>query len=58
MQESREQEIASLEMNIPPIRVIPQIKVGKDALDFAMDEIERKRKSLKQIQNRMNQLGR
>ena len=57
IQRSLEQEIAALEMNMPTITVRPQIKVGKDIHDFAQDEIERKKKYLKQIIDRMKELG-
>lgn len=57
IQKSLEQEIASLEMNIPAVQVTPAIKIGKDTLDFAEEEIERKKKYLKQITDRMEKVG-
>jgi hypothetical protein len=43
IQRDSEREIASLEMQIPPIHVRPLIKVGKDPLDLLREEIERKK---------------
>jgi peptidoglycan hydrolase CwlO-like protein len=51
-----EEELASLEAQIPKARVVPAIKVGKDDVDLLREKIERKKKEIKQIEERMKRL--
>jgi len=51
-----EEELASLEAQIPSIRVVPVIKIGKDDVDFLREKIGRKKNEIKQIGERMKRV--
>ncbi len=48
-----EAQIAAEEMLIPSVRVPQAAKIEKDTLDYAMEQITRKKGQLEQIENRM-----
>jgi hypothetical protein len=52
-----EEELASLEAQIPSIRVVPVIKIGKDDVDFLREKIGRKKNEIKQIDERMKRVA-
>jgi pyrimidine deaminase RibD-like protein len=49
-----EEEVASLESQIPGIRVVPVIKTGKDDHDLLVERMQRKKKQLREIEERMS----
>jgi hypothetical protein len=52
-----EEELASLEARIPSVRVVPVMKIGKDDTDLLLEKIERKKKEIRQIDERMKRLA-
>jgi hypothetical protein len=51
-----EEELELLEAQIPSFTVVPAIKIGKDDTDFLREKIERKKKEIIQIDERMKLL--
>jgi pyrimidine deaminase RibD-like protein len=51
-----EEEVAALETQIPNMRVIPAIKLGKDEVDLLREKIQRKKSQIQEIQERMKRL--
>ena len=51
-----EEELGSLEAQIPSFTVVPAIKIGKNDTDFLREKIERKKKEIIQIDERMKLL--
>ncbi len=48
-----EDQLAALEAQIPAVRIVPALKLGKDDRDLLLEKIERKRRSIKEIEERM-----
>lgn len=56
-QRSLEQELAALQMNLPAIKIRPTVKIGKEGDDYAQEELDRKRKYLHQITERLQKFS-
>jgi len=51
-----EEEVASLEAQVPAFSVRPQVKAGKDSIDLLNDKIKRKKRQLDEITERITSL--
>jgi pyrimidine deaminase RibD-like protein len=49
-----EEEVASLEAQVPSMRVIPAMKIGMDDFDILVEKLGRKKKQVKEIEERMS----